>query len=157
MDGQSHSEVIAEKLADGSLSIRGPRGAAILVNGRMTDVFRLQFGGHLVGKMMALTLEALDGAAAKEREFAIIIDAESQSGYEPEVRALTTAWLLRYREKLRPAHLLGRAPMVKMWAQMLNLSLGSEVFKVYDDRREFDRTVGKVIRDSERMRAVRKI
>ncbi|HEX3770153.1 MAG TPA: hypothetical protein VHV30_04780 [Polyangiaceae bacterium] len=122
----------------------------------MTDVIRLQFGGHLVGRMMALALDALDGTAAKEREFALIIDAETQSGYEPEVRALATAWLLRYRDKLRPAHLLSRAPMVKMWAQMLNLSLGSEVFKVYDDRREFDRTVGKVVRDSERMRAVRK-
>jgi hypothetical protein len=157
MDGQGHSEVTAEKLPDGSLSIRGPRGAAIVVNGRMNDVFRLQFGGHLVGKMMALTLEALDEAATREAQFAIIIDAESQSGYEPEVRALTTAWLLRHRDKLRPAHLLGRAPMVKMWAQMLNLSLGSEVFKLYDDRREFDRSVGKVVRDSERMRAARRI
>ena len=47
--------------------------------------------------------------------------------------------------------------MVKMWAQMLNLSLGSEVFKLYDDRREFDRSVGKVVRDSERMRAARRV
>jgi hypothetical protein len=157
MDGHSQSEVTAEKLPDGSLSIRGPRGAAIVVNGRMNDIFRLQFGGHLVGRMIALMLEALDDAATREPQFAIIIDAESQSGYEPEVRALTTAWLLRHREKLRPAHLLGRAPMVKMWAQMLNLSLGTEVFKLYDDRREFDRTVGKVVRDSERMRAARRI
>ena len=58
MNGPSQSEVTAEKMPDGSLSIRGPRGAAIVVNGRMNDVFRLQFGGHLVGKMMALTLEA---------------------------------------------------------------------------------------------------
>lgn len=157
MDGQSQTEVTSEKLPDGSLSIRGPRGAAIVVNGRMNDVFRLQFGGHLVGRMMALMLEALDDAATREAGFAIIIDAESQSGYEPEVRALTTAWLLRHRKKLRPAHLLGRAPMVKMWAQMLNLSLGSEVFKLYEDRGEFDRTVGKVVRDSERMRAARRI
>lgn len=156
MSGQNHPEVTSEKLADGSLSIHGPRGAAIVVNGRITDVFRLQFGGHLVGKMMSLMLEALEDAASKEPQFAIVIDAESQSGYEPEVRALTTAWLLRHRDKLRPAHLLGRAPMVKMWAQMLNLSLGTEVFKVYDDRREFDRNVGKVVRDSERMRAARR-
>jgi hypothetical protein len=157
MDDQSAREVTSEKLPDGSLSIRGPRGAAIVVNGRMSDVFRLQFAGHLVGKMMALTLAALDEAASREAEFAIIIDAESQSGYEPEVRALTTAWLLRHRSKLRPVHLLARAPMVKMWAQMLNLSLGSEVFKLYDDRREFERNVGKVVRDSERMRGARRV
>jgi hypothetical protein len=154
MDDVDVPEVTTEKLADGSLWIRGPRGAAILVNARTSNVVRLQFGGHLLGKMMALALAALDeGAAWRGEEFAIVIDAESQSGYEPEVRALATAWLLKHKGKLRPAHLLGRAPMVKMGAQMFNLALGSEVFKIHEDRREFDLTVGKVIRDSERMRA----
>ncbi len=154
MDDAEAPEVTTERLPDGSLWIRGPRGAAILVNARTSSVVRLQFGGHLVGKMMALALAALDeGAAWRGEEFAIVIDAESQSGYEPEVRALATAWLLKHKGKLHPAHLLGRAPMVKMGAQMFNLALGSEVFKIHEDRREFDRTVGKIIRDSERMRA----
>lgn len=156
MNDQSHSAITAVRLPDGSLSIHGPRGAVIVVNGRMTDVMRLQFGGHLIGKMMALALTTIDETAAREAEFALVIDAESQSGYEPEVRALVTAWLVRHREKLRPAHLLGRAPMVKMWARMVNRSLGSEVFKIYDDRSEFDRNVGEVVRDSERMRAARR-
>ena len=48
------------------------------------------------------------------------------------------------------------APMVKMWMQMLNLSLGSKVFQLYEDRAEFERNVGKVVRESERMRAARR-
>jgi hypothetical protein len=157
MNEQGVRDVVAEKLADGSVSISGPRGAKIVINGKMNDVVRLQFGGHLLGKMMAVALDTLEDVASREPGLALLIDAELQSGYEPEVRSLTTAWLLRHREKLRPAHLFSRAPMVKMWTQMINLALGVEIFKLHDDRGEFERTVGKVVRDSERMRAARRV
>ncbi len=149
-------EVTVEKLGDGSTWIRGPREARIVVNCRTADVMRMQFGGYLLGEMMVRTLTALDEAVDKDRPFVIAIDADAQSGYEPQVRTLVTNWLLKRRDRLQPGHVLGMAPMVKMWMQMLNLSLGSKVFQLYEDRAEFERNVGKVVRESERMRAARR-
>lgn len=156
MSDGTHPEITVEKLSDGSTWIRGPREARIVLNRRTADVMRMQFGGYLLGEMMVQTLAALDEALDRERPFAIAIDADAQSGYEPQVRTLVTQWLLKRREQLQPGHVLGAAPMVKMWMQMLNLSLGSKVFHVYEDRAEFDRNVGKVVRESERMRAARR-
>ena len=155
VDG-AQSEITVEKLGDGSTWIRGPREARIVLNRRIADVMRMQFGGYLLGEMMALTLTALDEAVEKEKTFAIAIDAEAQSGYEPQVRTLVTNWLLKHKNQLQPGHVLGSAPLVKMWMQMLNLSLGSKVFQIHEDRAEFDRNVGKVVRESERMRAARR-
>jgi hypothetical protein len=156
MDDGAQSEITVEKLTDGSTWIRGPRDARIVLNRRTADVMRMQFGGYLLGEMMARTIVALDEAVDKARPFAIAIDADAQSGYEPQVRTLVTNWLLKRRDQLQPGHVLGAAPFVKMWMQMLNLSLGSKVFQLYEDRAEFDRNVGKVIRESERMRAARR-
>jgi hypothetical protein len=155
MADTNFSGVREEFLPDGTCAIRGPRGASIVVNGKLHDVIRMQFVGHLVGEMMARGLQLMDGALAPDVPFSIVVDAEAQSGYEPDVRSMATAWLLRRRERLLPAHLLGRAPMVKMGVQMINNSLGSRVFALYDDRREFERSVGKLLRDSERLRAAR--
>jgi hypothetical protein len=98
----------------------------------------------------------MDQHIATEGQFAIVVDAESQSGYEPDVRSLAQAWLVKHRDRLKPAHLLTRAPMVKMGTQMINNALGGNIFKLYEDRAEFERGVAKVVRDSERMRAARK-
>ena len=153
----SAPEIIVEKTTDGAVSIKGPRGAWILLNGRVDDVMRMQLGGHLVGEMMARMLAAMEQHIAPEGQFAIVVDAESQSGYEPDVRSLATSWLLKHRERLKPGHLLTRAPMIKMGTQMINNALGANIFRLYEERAEFERGVAKVVRDSERMRAARKV
>jgi hypothetical protein len=145
-------EVREEHLPDGSRAIRGPRGAVIVINHRVEDVMRMQFGGHIVPEMMARTLAGLDQVLPAGEPFAIAVDADAQSGYEPEVRALATAWLLKHRDRLRASYFLGKAPMVKLGIQMINNSLGAKVFSVFEDRREFERGVGKVLRESEKMR-----
>jgi hypothetical protein len=149
-------DVTVEKLPDGTTAIRGPRGAGIVVNARIRDVVRMQFTGHLMGEMMFKALGLMDEAIGAESEFTIAIDAEHQSGYDPEVRTLATNWLLRRRDRLRPAHLFSNAPMVKMWLQMVNLSLGSKIFVLHEDRGEFESVIGKVVRDSEKMRAAKR-
>src|ERR1700733_3570673 len=108
-------DVTVEKLPDGTTAIRGPRGAGIVVNARIRDVVRMQFMGHLMGEMMFKALGVVDEAISAGSEFTIAIDAEHQSGYDPEVRTLATNWLQRRRDRLRPAHLFSSAPMVKMW------------------------------------------
>jgi hypothetical protein len=149
-------EITIVDLTDGSTSIRGPRGAAIILGVRRGEVIRVQFIGHLVGAMMAKMLSAVELAFAPDAAFSLAIDAEAQSGYEPEVRSLATAWLLRNRNRLRTMHLLSRTPMVKMGTQMLNLSLGNNVFKLYHDRGEFERGVAKVGDESEGQRPSRR-
>ena len=155
-DGNT-SEITMARTPDGSTAIKGPRGAWIHLNGRAEDVMRLQLGGHLVGEMMARALAAMDQILVPDANFSVVVDAESQSGYEPDVRALATAWLLKHNKRLNPAHLLTRTPMIKMGAQMINNALGWSVFKIYEDRGEFERGVAKIVRDSERMRAGRRV
>jgi hypothetical protein len=149
------SGTVVEKLADGSTSIRGPGGAWITVNPRTHDVMYMRAGGFLVGEMMARALATLDEVAPAQGDFTLVVDAEAQSGYEPAVRAFVTAWLARRRDQLRPCHMLARAPLVRMGAQMINAALNAKVIQVHQDRIEFEQSVGAVIRDSQRMRAAR--
>jgi hypothetical protein len=148
----SHSDTKVEKLADGSTSIHGPGGAWILVNARTQDVMFMRVGGFLVGEMMVRALAALD-EAVKDAPFTLIIDAESWSGYEPIVRSAVTQWVAKHGDRIRPCHLLARAPLVRMGTEMINVALKRKVFRMYQERSEFERNVGEVVRDSERMRA----
>jgi hypothetical protein len=145
-----------EKLSDGSTSIQGPGGAWIVVNARTPDVMFMRAGGFLMTEMMGRALAALDEAVGKDLPFTLIIDAESQSGYEPAVRTAVTLWIAQHGERIRPCHVLARAPLVRMGTEMINVALKRKVCQIYQERADFERNVGKVVRDSERMRAAQK-
>jgi hypothetical protein len=151
------NQVTLETSADGAVAVRGPRGAGIVVDARTRHVVRMQFVGHLMGEMMQRALGAVDGAVQPHAGISLLVDAEGQSGYDPEVRSLVTSWLLKRRSHLLASHVFSRAPMVKMWTQMLNLSLESKVFLLHEDRAEFERSAGQVVRESERMRAASRV
>jgi hypothetical protein len=152
----SQADTKVEKLQDGSTSIQGPGGAWIVVNARTPDVMFMRVGGFLVDEMMSRALAALDDALDKEDPFTLIIDAESQSGYEPGVRTAITRWFTKNLERIRPCHVLARAPLVRMGTEMINVALKRKLCHIYQERGDFERTVGKVVRDSERMRAAQK-
>jgi hypothetical protein len=154
MANQPESKV--EKLPDGSTSIQGPGGAWIIVAARTPDVMYMRMGGFLVGGMMARALAALDDVVKDSAPFTLVIDAEAQSGYEPEVRTSVTKWLAAHGDRIRPCHVLARAPLVRMGAEMINVALRRKVFQMYKERSEFERTVSQVVRDSERLRAARR-
>jgi hypothetical protein len=152
MASQSESKI--EKLPDGSTSIQGPGGAWIQVGSRTPDVMYMRMGGFLVATMMARALAILD-EAVKDAAFTLVIDAESQSGYEPEVRTSVTKWLVARGDRIRPCHVLARSPLVRMGAEMVNVAMRRKVFQMYRERGEFERNVNQVVRDSERMRAAK--
>lgn len=147
-------EATTSALPEGATWIRGAGDSTVRVEWRTPGVAMIRFVGHLAPEMMARTLDVLNAAVTtRSGPFAIVIDAEAQSGYDPPVREAATAWLLAHRERLLPAHILTGTVMVRLGAQMMNVALGSEVFHIHVDRAEFERSVAKMERDSERMRA----
>jgi hypothetical protein len=148
-------EVVVQKLPDGSTSVRGPGESWIVVSARSHDVMYMRAGGFLMGEMMTRALAALDKVVGKDGQFTLVVDAEAQTGYEPAVRAAITEWLDNHASQVRPCHLLAPAPLVRMGAEMINMALNRKLLHMYRERGEFERSVARVVRDSERMRAAR--
>ncbi|MEM6532263.1 MAG: hypothetical protein AAF654_06545 [Myxococcota bacterium] len=125
---------------------RDPRGSIELwtVNGMVCA----RAAGHLTAASMdAYLTRQSDVLEQMGRRVLAFRDYGEVRGFEPQVKALTTRWTLRHRDRFEAIHVFARSTHVVLAAQSLSFASGDRLH-VYEDPDDLQRAYVQALRNN---------